>query len=128
MATSSGYTRLTRNAAGYGSYSSLWLGADHLMIVRSTGYHETYSRLQLSEVKGIFLTTTKRRLWWTIFWAVAAAVSGLILVVTLNQGAGFIFSVTFAVVTTIGLLWNHALGAGCRAYVLTGVQAAELPA
>ena len=36
--------------------------------------------------------------------------------------------VIFAVVGGTGLLWNHVLGPGCRAFVVTGVQTAELPA
>ena len=71
------YTRLTRNAAGVGSYSSLWLGTDHLMLVRSTGYNENYSRIQLRDIKAIILTRSERRMLWALFWGIVAVWGGL---------------------------------------------------
>ena len=121
------YTRLTRNAAGLGSYASLWLAADHLMIVRSTGYNENYSRLQLADLKGIFLTETDRRMWWGIFWGIIGAWGGVALAITLGNRETPIFSAIFFAIGAGGFLWNHFMGPGCRAYVLTGVQTAELP-
>ena len=121
------YTRLTRNAASFGSYASLWLAPDHLMIVRSTGYNENYSRLQLADLKGIFLTETDRRMWWGIFWGVVGGWPGVALAITLLNRDTPIVSAIFFVIGAIGFVWNHLLGRGCRAYVLTGVQTAELP-
>ena len=121
------YRRLTRNAAGLGSYASLWLGADHLVIVRSSGYHENYARLLLSDLKGIFLTVTHRRMWWGIFWGVMAGWSALVLIAALVARGTPVFSVFFLAMGSIGLVWNHLASEGCRAYVLTGVQTAELP-
>lgn len=121
------YTRLTRNATGVGSYSSLWLASDHLMIVRSTGYNENYSRLQLSDLKGVFLTATERRLWWGIFWAIFTVLGGTVMAIALVTKETPIVSVFFFALGVIGLVINHRLGPGCRAYVLTGVQTAELP-
>ena len=120
------YRRLTRNAASVGSYSSLWLAADHLMIVRSTGYHESYQRLQLSELKGVFLTATGRRMWWAIVWGVIAGCSGLVVLMALFGRDRPMFSLFFLVLGIVGLVWNHLVGEGCRAYVLTGVQTVEL--
>lgn len=121
------YTRLTRNAASVGSYSSLWLAADHLMIVRSTGYTESYARLQLGDLKGIFLTASDRRMWWGITWGVFAVLGGMVMIVTLAGRGTPMFSAFFFLMGAIGLVANHLLGPGCRAYVLTGVQTAELP-
>ncbi len=125
-ATPTPYRRLTRDSAGVGTYSSLWLAADHLMIVRSTGYHESYSRVQLSDVKAIFLTKSARRIWWGVAWGVIAAPAGIVLGIGLTGREPPIFSTIFFLIGVAGLIWNHLLGAGCRAYVLTGVQTAEL--
>lgn len=122
------YTRLTRNAAGFGSYSSLWLAADHLMIVKSTGYTENYSRLQLSDLKAIFLTATDRRMWWSICWGLIAMPGFIGVVFTFTNKQTPLFSAIAALVGTVGLIWNTLLGPGCRAHVMTGVQLAELPA
>ena len=120
------YRRLTRNAASVGSYSSLWLAADHLMIVRSTGYHESYQRLQLSDLKGVFLTATGRRMWWAIVWGVIAGWAGIVVIISLFRRDWPSFSLFFLVMGTVGLIWNHLAGEGCKAFVLTGVQTVEL--
>lgn len=122
------YTRLTRDSSGVGSYASLWLAADHLMLVRSTGYQESYSRMELSEVKAIFLTSSDRQVAWGIFWGMLFGPGALIMAIALSSGKTPIFSLIFAVAGGAGLIWNHLLGRGCRAYVLTGVQTLEVPA
>jgi hypothetical protein len=122
------YTRLTRNTAGVGSYSSLWLAADHVMIVRSTGYQESYARLQLRDFKALFLVTTDRRMWWSLAWGAFAVPGILVAVVSAIQRQPPLFSAFFAVLGVAGLIGNHLLGPGCKAYVMTGVQTAELPA
>jgi hypothetical protein len=121
------YRRLTRNVAALGTYSSLWAGADHLIIVRSTGYHENYQRLQLADLKGIFLIATSRRLAWAFFWGVMAGVSAMTIVISLMSHGTPIVSWIFLTLGVVGLVGNHLAGEGCRAYILTGVQTADLP-
>jgi hypothetical protein len=122
------YTRVTRNAAGLGSYSSLWLAADHLLIVRSNGYTESYSRVQLHEIKGFFLTPSSRRAWWGAMWGVVAAIGAMMLMSAIANGGNPAWSLIFLVPGVAGLVWNYSMGPGCRGYVVTGVQTAELPA
>lgn len=122
------YTRLTRNVAGVASYKSLWLGADHLMVVTNTGYSESYARVQLRDIKGFFVTSSDRRMGWGIGWLVFAAVFAITVGVSLANGERPIFSSIFLVLTSAGFVWNHVMGPGCKVYVVTGVQTAELPA
>ncbi|MDO8544317.1 MAG: hypothetical protein Q7S40_28080 [Opitutaceae bacterium] len=127
-ATDSRYVRLTRNATGLGAYSSLWLTDDHMMVVVSTGYSDLYSRVQLRDIKGFFITPGGRRLWWTVFWGVVTGISTLFLLNTLTlRGTPVIFGV-FVGLGLGALWWNHLLGPGCHVYVVTGVQTARLPA
>jgi len=121
------YTRLTRNSAGLGSYSSLWLASDHLMVVRSTGYTESYTRLQLSDIKAVFLTPSKRRLYWGLYWGIKGGISGLALTNTLLSSQKPIVSATIVAISGVVLLWNYFLGATVHVYAATGVQAAEFP-
>jgi hypothetical protein len=97
------------------------------MVVRSTGYTESYTRIQLSDIKGIFLTATERRKWWTLVWAIVAGWSGILFVVSLSERKTPIVSTAFLALGLGVLVWNYLLGAGCRAHVVTGVQTAELP-
>jgi hypothetical protein len=121
------YFRLTRDTAGLGMYSSLWGSADHLIIVRSTGYSEIYARLHLGDVQAIFLTRTARRMGWGIFWGAITAGAALALRLVLVTHQTPIFFIIFTGMGVVGLIWNHWLGPGCRAYVVTGVQTVELP-
>lgn len=123
------YQRLTRDKSGLGTYSSLWLAADHLMLVRSSGYHEDYTQLHFGDLKGIFLTETNRRRSWGIFWGVVALLAAAALMVGLSTRVtvATVMAGIFLGLAGVGLLWNHLLGPGCRAYVVTGVQMAELP-
>ena len=121
------YTRLTRAAASVGSYKSLWLASDHLLLVTSTGYTEDYHRLQLREIKGFFIIASDRRLWWGVGWGTVAGVSAVAMIVTLAQRDTPVFSVTALILSSLVLLWNYLLGPVCRAYVVTGVQTAPLP-
>jgi hypothetical protein len=121
------YTRLTRNASGLAMVSSLWLASDHLLLVRSTGYTENYSRLLLRDIKGFFTTKTERRLWWGLWWGVIALLSGIPMAVTLSRGEAPIASGIFFGLAAAMLVWNHLLGPGCRIYVVTGVQTLPVP-
>lgn len=122
------YTRLTRNAAGVGTYSSLWLASDHLLIVSSTGYSETYARIMLSDIKAFFLTPTGRRLWWGIGWGLIAAISGIRLLILLGYRELPVGSGIFFAVSAVALILNWRWGGGCRVHVMTGVQNTVLPA
>jgi len=121
------YTKLSRPAAGIGSYKSLWLGSDHLLIVNSTGYTEDYARLRFRDIKGFFMIDSDRRLGWGIFWVILVVATGLPFAITLSKGDTPIFSAFFLLVGLVGLVWNQVLGPGCRAFVVTGVQTAPLP-
>ena len=121
------YTRLTRPALAVGTYKSLWLAADHLLIVNSSGYSENYARVRFRDIKGFFLIGSDRRYAWGVTWAILAFLSALPLVVTLVSGKTPIFSVFCLAVTSIALIWNHLLGPSCSAFVVTGVQTALLP-
>ena len=121
------YTRLTRNASGVGTHSSLWLGPDHLMIATSSGYTESYARLQFRDVQGFFVTPSDRRFAWRISWAIPAISCAIVAGVSLlshetPRVSGIIFALTL-----IGLVWNELLGPSCHAFVVTGVQTARLP-
>jgi hypothetical protein len=122
------YTRLTRSPVNPGSYKSLWLAGDHLMQVDSNGYTEEYQRFQFSDIQGFFITPSSRRLYWSLFWGVILLIAGLALIgAALNAevpGA----SLVFTVISLGFLIWNIALGASCRVFLVTRVQTVPLGA
>lgn len=121
------YTRLTRNAGGLGTYSSLWRGSDHLLIVTSTGYSESYARIMFSDIKAFFITPTGRRLWWGLAWGLIAAIAGIRVLISIGYREPPIISGIFLVLSALALGLNSWWGGGCRVHVMTGVQNTVLP-
>jgi hypothetical protein len=121
------YERLTRPATSVGSYKSLWFAADHLLLVNSTGYSEDYQRIQFSDIKGFFVIPSDRRLLWHLPWVVFALFSGVFLANTLFSGGKPYVSGAILSFSLIFIAWNHLLGPSCTAFVVTGVQTAQLP-
>ena len=121
------YQRLTRRTASVSSYRSLWLAADHILILTSNGYTEEYQRVRLRDIKGFFVVASGRRTYWGLLWGVFAFISGVTLINGLwNHETPMISIIVFAL-SVVALVWNYLLGEGCRTYVVTGVQTALLP-
>jgi hypothetical protein len=121
------YERLTRPATSVGSYRTLWFAKDHLLLVNSTGYSEDYQRIQFSDIKGFFVIPSDRRLYWNVPWFIFALFSGVFLSNTLYSGRVPFVSGTILAFSLIFIVWNNILGPSCIAYVVTGVQTAQLP-
>lgn len=121
------YQKLTRAQAGLGRYSSLWLGADHILLVQSTGYREEYQRIQLGDIQAILVSVSDRRQNWAIAWGVVGVIALLPLVVALFQYETPIFSAIFLGIAVVVFLINHLLGPTCRVSVVTRVQTTRFP-
>jgi len=121
------YERLTRPATSVGSYKTLWLASDHLLIVTSTGYSEEYQRLQFSEIKGFFIIPSDRRLLLAAPWIILALICGVAMTHTLVSGQKPYVSAVFLGVAAVFLLWDQLLGPSCKVYFITRVQMAQLP-
>jgi hypothetical protein len=121
------YERLSRPATSFGSYRSLWLAADHLLLVTSTGYTEDYQRLQFSDIRGFFVIPSDRRLYWHMPWVICALFSGVFMTNTLYSGRPPVFSGTILALSVAFFVWNQLMGPSCSTFVVTGVQTAPLP-
>jgi hypothetical protein len=126
--TSKPYTRLTRDTSGVGTYTSLWLAADHLMLVTGSGVSENYARFDLRDIQGFFVTPSQRRVAWAVWWGVLFAISLVAFVSNLSGNSTPVFSTFFLLISLGALVGNHLLSQGCAVYVVTGVQTTRLPA
>jgi hypothetical protein len=119
------YTRLTRSPVSLFSYKSLWLAADHIMQVDSSGYSESYQRFQFLDIQGFFIRDSARRIYWNLFWGMIALTAGLAFIGgVINGDLGV--SPVFLFIATVFLIWNNALGVSCRVYLVTRVQTVAL--
>jgi hypothetical protein len=120
------YSRLTPPAGGVGTYSTLWMAADHLLMVQSTGFTEDYARVWFRDIKGFFVVKSERQFWWGVMWGGFVLVSLLVSIVATFRGV-WVVRVFLLLPSVVGFAWNLLLGATCRVFVVTHVQTARLP-
>ena len=121
------YQRLTRTRArsmfaiAFVSRGSLWLAADHLLYVESTGYTENYKRFYFRDIQSFTLQKTGEGT--AINFVLSILFFLFALGAILTQGFGLLIPAGFFGVL---LLVNLQLGATCRCYLRTAVQMEQL--
>lgn len=125
------YQRLTRAcsngafAVAFTTRSSLWLGADHLLLVSSSGYTETYKRFYLRDIQALVVQRTSSA-------TVVNIVFTVLLVLALAPALGAqspglkILCFTLAGLFALVLIINLLLGQTCRCFLRTAVQTEPL--
>jgi hypothetical protein len=108
------------------SRSSLWLGKDHLLLVDTEGYTETYKRFYLRDIQAIMLRKNSRQLAFGIVLGAVAALSSLPVLLASDEAVKWSFGV-IAGIFTIPFLWNLIAGPTCSCCLRTAVQTEELP-
>lgn len=113
-------------AVAFMTRTSLWLGADHLLLVSSTGYTETYKRFYFRDIQAFVVQRTAAA-------TVTNIVLTILLVLTLApalaaQSPGIkIFFFTLAGLFALVMIINLLLGQTCRCFLRTAVQTEPLP-
>ncbi len=124
------YQRLTRSRArtAFGiistARSSLWLGDDHLLVIDTSGFTETYKRFYLRDIQAFQLRQTSRWIHWAVVWGGLASLWGawaILLVEVRYLFAGLAGG--FLLVLALHL----AGGPSCVCHLRTAVQTEELP-
>ena len=133
------YRRLTwprRRKAGFiaATYirSSLWLGDDHLLVIDSNGYSETYKRFYFQDIQAIAIRLTRRRLIWNWVLGVPTAIclGGWSYDLVINRSidlSGIVAGTVFTLLFGLPLLFNNLLGPTCACTLRTAVQTEDLP-
>jgi hypothetical protein len=120
------YLRLPGKRRTLGRRYTLWLGADHLLSVESTGYSEDYARFYFGDIRGVISRRTERRNVWSIFLALMAAI---LLVLALESASGLAIScAVLAGSFLLALLFNLLLGPTCVCHLLMPLGSQRLPA
>lgn len=126
------YIKLTpaRQRAGLAilsvSRSRLWLGKDHLLLVTTDGYTETYKRFYFRDIQALFIRGTERQ---TIIGAVTGLLTALFVAIGIGASAielRWTFGV-LAATCAIPFLMNLVYGPTCACQLRTAVQTEDLP-
>lgn len=104
--------------------SRLWLGRDHLLLVDTNGFVETYKRFYFRDIAAITLTRTNRRAIWNgvaLGFAVLLGATAFVL----GGVTGIIFG-SIGVLFVLLSLINVVLGPTCVCHLTTAVQTDEV--
>jgi hypothetical protein len=115
-----------RLAAFSRSFCTLWLGADHLLLVDRTSFTETYKRFYFKDIQAVMIRKTAKAAVWNcvlgilavLFFLWAMGVENLPGRVALWIVGGF-----FAIFALV----NLSLGPSCMTHIKTPVQTEQLP-
>jgi|SRR5438093_3742162 len=120
------YLRLPGRVASIAHHHRLWLGPDHLLSVRATGFSEEYKRFYFRDIQAFVIRKTSRRgILTALFALVAMAFALSALLISDPYWRGF-----WAVLAGFGLLLsavNWLAGPTCVCHVRTAVQTEQLP-
>jgi hypothetical protein len=130
------YSRLTRErstkafSAAFQSRSALWLGPDHVLLVETSGFTESYKRFYFRDIQAFTLQVTGRRAAWN--WGLGATITGLSLMALwlardMGTGGTITFFSFILVLLGIPLLINNLMGPTCQCRLQTAVQTEDLP-
>ncbi len=123
------YKRLSgRRILSLGVVHRLFAGPDHLLLLASTSFSETYKRFYYRDIQAIVTRKTRRGAAWNAALAIPAGIS-LLLAATRDPGgqgwAAFWWSC--AVPFLLLLLMNWLRGPTCAVHLRTAVHLVELP-
>src|SRR5580693_8418278 len=120
------YRRLPGRRRGIGSSSSLWLGSDHILLVKSSWFRERYKRFYLRDIQAITVARCPR---FYVSWPVLA-----LALIWFLPGLGMLFASSKtqmawgagAIVIVFGWL-AVSLATSCRCRLYTAVSHDDLP-
>lgn len=118
------YQKLARRRGGLGTHVSLWLAHDHVLLVEGTSFTESYQRVYLRDVQGLFIRPSRESKWVTF------TSLGFILLFGGLMALGGDLLPVFGVLgglAVIVLLYGLFFARSCHFHVLTAVQRREWP-
>jgi len=97
------------------AHGTLWLGSDHVLLVRSTEFSETVRRVFLKDIELVTITPSRDRIWATLLvgtWALLALLAGYGILYAFDFGggaplAGFVASVLAAFAAWTVWYWQQ---------------------
>ncbi len=117
------YQKLARRRGGVGTYVSLWLASDHVLQVEANMMTESYQRVWLRDVQGLFVRPSRESRWAT---GLSLGLLALFVALALMTGEAmapvyWVFSGLSVIVLLYGLIFART----CHFHVVTAVRRTE---
>mgnify|MGYP006906738842 CR=1 FL=1 len=123
------YRRIARGTIAMIMRCSLWLGDDHLLSVKSTGYTEEYVRIYLKDLKGVIARRTRTWMLLNVILGSLLALFGIGILSTNDIASpGTIALFIFGTPLLIVFLVNLVKGPTCKTNLLTPLGLVDIPA
>ncbi|HYG21843.1 MAG TPA: hypothetical protein VEH04_03605 [Verrucomicrobiae bacterium] len=125
------YIKLTGNRQKNGfalitaSRSRLWLGRDHLLLVTTDGFTESYKRFYLRDIQAITIRKTQRIAILGVITGAFVVLFGVIAFTASEPVARWVFGI-LAGICAIPFAVNLLLGETCACQLRTAVQTEDL--
>ncbi len=104
----------------------VWSSDDHVLLVRSRIFFETYRRFFFNDIQGIVVRRTDIGKLWNGIWALFVLMFSLLSLAF--DMVGMIVTLSLAAPFLIALIVNLALGPTCAFHIRTAVQTERVPA
>jgi hypothetical protein len=124
------YKRLTGSRFTYKlGQCSFWIGKDHLLHIRISGYTETYKRFYFEDIEGFIIRKSWRRLIINIVFLSFMSAFLIMAIAAFSDGfeGGWIGFGFLALFNAVVVVVNIVKGPGCHCHIRTRVQLEELP-
>jgi hypothetical protein len=118
------YRRLPGRGTNLLQHFRLYQGPDHLLLVASFGFTESYKRFFYRDIQAITLEMTPMGKVWTGIWGFFVVMFGMVTALAAG-GAAIAFGIVAGVFLTL-LIANLALGPTCKCHIRTAVQTEHL--
>ena len=119
------YRRLPGRARNWMGSTTLWQGADHLLVVEGRGYTESYRRFYYRDIGSIVTRGTGVATAWNVILGLLVLGIGAAAAATPADDRTY-WAIPGAPLLVL-LLVNAARGASCVSHITTRVQTAPLP-
>ncbi len=120
------YTKSPGRGWSWTGPSRVWLGDDHVLLVRSRIFFENYRRFFFNDIQGVIVRRTDIGKIWNGIWALFVLIFTLFSLAF--ESVGMIVMLSIAAPFVIALIVNIALGPTCTFHIRTAVQTERIPA
>jgi hypothetical protein len=121
------YEKLPGDFRGFLSRNTVWLGSDHLLLVDSSRFSETYKRFYLRDIQSILIRRSARFV-IPYYWALLGLAALIALLVGWAPSRSVIFWTAVVVLAAVGIyLYVASVFHSCTCHLITRVNKVELP-